>query len=76
MTTEELTTEVLALKKALADLQRRVGVTGPVPKRGWLPAVLGRFKDDPEFDKAVEAGRRFRETGYVAPPAEREDGEE
>jgi hypothetical protein len=33
------------------------------PKDNWLPAVLGRFKDDPDFREVVRFGQQFRETG-------------
>ena len=36
-----------------------------LPKDDWLSAVLGRFKDDPEFDAIVEAGKEFRSTGIL-----------
>jgi len=75
MTTEELTVKVLELEKAVAELRGRAPLSAPPPKGNWLASVLGRFKDDPEFDKAIEAGRQFRVTGHVT-PAPTEDGEE
>ena len=68
MTLEELAIEVASLKLTVADLQGRIAELEGGPKSNWLPHVLGRFADYPEFDEAMAYGKYFRITGSVAPP--------
>ena len=66
MTLEQLERDVAVLKTQVAGLIARLPPTPlDAPKDDWLSAVLGRFKDDPEFGEAVKAGREFRKTGRL-----------
>ncbi len=72
MTLEQLERDVAELKAQVAALLAKPPAPSE-PKDNWLSAVLGRFKDDPEFAAAVAAGREFRKTGGFADDAPRED---
>ena len=76
MSLEQLEKDVAELKAQVAALQaQRPPVPLDAPKDNWLSAVLGRFKDDPEFGEAVKAGREFRKTGRLPdPPADGGEG--
>ena len=73
MSLEQLERDVAELKVQVAALMAQQGPSAASPKDDWLSAVLGRFKDDPEFAAAVQAGREFRKTGGFADDAPRED---
>jgi len=75
MTLEELERDVAELKAQVAALHARLPTPTPLgePKDNWLSAVLGRFKDDPEFAAAIAAGREFRKSVGYADGAPRED---
>ena len=79
MSLEQLEKDVAELKAQMAGLIARLPpppLPLDAPKDNWLSAVLGRFKDDPEFGEAVEAGRQFRKTGRLPdPPADAEGHE-
>lgn len=72
MTLEQLERDVAELKVQVAALMAQQGSPSAAPKGDWLSAVLGRFKDDPEFAAAVQAGREFRKTGGFADDTPRE----
>jgi hypothetical protein len=57
MSLEQLERDVAELKKQVAGLVAKAHSEG---KDNWLSAVLGRFKDDPEFDNIVRAGQAIR----------------
>ena len=61
MANETLEQRVAALEKTLADIQSQISRLSPVVKDNWLPAVLGRFKDNPDYEEVVRLGREFRE---------------
>lgn len=63
MTTEQLTEDVASLKQSVAELQRKMQDLERQPKSNWLPHVLGRFADFPEFEEIVKFGEEFRKTG-------------
>lgn len=63
MSVEQLEQQVSELQRVVAELQRKVAVLESKPKDNWLPAMLGRFKDDPDFREVVRLGQQFRETG-------------
>ena len=51
---------VAKLEKQVAELQQTRS-----PKNGrpaWLDYIKGQFADDPVFDKAMELGRKYRES--------------
>ena len=56
MTLEELERDVAELKAQVAGLLARLPAVTDAPKDNWLPAVLGRFKDDPDAIAALRAG--------------------
>jgi hypothetical protein len=55
-TVEERLTQVEA---ELARLKSQV--EAKPPKRGWLDAITGTFKDDPDFDEILRLGRELRQ---------------
>jgi len=61
--TLQFESQLQSLQQLVAELQRKVERLESKPKDNWLPAVLGRFKDDPEFDEIIRLGKEFRETG-------------
>ena len=73
MSLEQLERDVAELKVQVAELMAQQGPSSTAsPKGDWLPAVLGRFKDDPEFAAAMATGREFRKTGGFADDAPHE----
>lgn len=73
MTTEELTEDVAALKRSVAELQSKMRAMEAQPKSDWLPHVLGRFADRPEFLEIVESGKEFRKSGGFPDDAMRDE---
>ncbi len=73
MTTEELTEDVAALKRSVAELQRKMHALEAQPKSDWLPHVLGRFADRPEFLEIMEFGKEFRKSGGFADDAKQDE---
>ena len=63
MNVEQLQNQVSAMQANIAELNRKVAALEQKPKGNWLPAVLGRFRNDPEFDEAITLARQIRETG-------------
>ena len=63
MTTEELTEDVAALKRSVAELESKIHDLEHRPKSNWLPHVLGRFADRPEFLELMEYSEEFRNSG-------------
>jgi hypothetical protein len=49
---------VTILERDLAELKRRVGVSGA--KKNWIKALTGSMKDYPEFKEVVRLGREYR----------------
>ncbi len=73
MTTEELTEDVASLKRSVAELERKLHDMNHQPKSNWLPHVLGRFEDFPEFEEIVKFSEEFRKTGGL-PDDAKDDG--
>lgn len=48
-----------AVEEAVRELQRRLTILPPAAN--WLERITGSFKDEPEFEKALEYGRAIRE---------------
>jgi hypothetical protein len=48
-----------AVEEAVRELQRRLTIM--TPALNWLERITGSFKDEPEFEKALEYGRAIRE---------------
>jgi hypothetical protein len=63
MSVDNLEQQVSELQRVVTELQRKIAVLESRPKDNWLPAVLGRFKGDPDFREVVRFGQQFRETG-------------
>jgi len=63
MSTIQIELELDSLRQVVAELQRKVAQLESKPKDNWLPAVLGRFKNDPDFDEVVRLGKEFRSQG-------------
>lgn len=49
---------LVAVERAVADLQRQMASLTPVPN--WLERFTGAFKDEPAFAEVVEYGRAVR----------------
>ena len=74
MSSETLEQRIAVVEQKLIDVQRTLYRVAPRNKGDWLASVLGRFKDNPDYDEVVRLGREFRETGSLPdddlPPAE------
>ncbi len=53
-----LETEVAQLKRQQLPAGRQNGAAGDE----WLDKIYGAFADDPDYDKAMELGRQYRES--------------
>lgn len=40
----------------------RSGQSAPAEKRDWIHDIWGSFADSPDYDKAMELGRKYRES--------------
>ena len=56
---------VANLEKMVAELQQQNSQRNGRP--AWLDYIKGRFADDPIFDKAMELGRKYRESQRPRP---------
>lgn len=65
MTTEQLEQRLTTVEAEVAGLRQKVESMAAKRKGNWLPKVLGRFKDDPDFAEIVRVGRLIRETGRL-----------
>lgn len=65
VSTELLEQRVAAVEAEVAGLRRKVELMEAKRKGNWLPKVLGRFKDDPDFAEIARVGRLVRETGRL-----------
>lgn len=62
MATLSLEERVAALEAELQQMKQSQGLKGASDApRGWR-RIVGTFKDDPEFEEAVRAGREWRES--------------
>src|SRR5947209_695945 len=55
---ESIEQRLAAVERAVADLQRQMASSMPVPN--WLARFTGAFKDEPAFAEVVEYGRAIR----------------
>jgi len=51
---------LLAVERAIAELQQRLGPGECTPPANWLERFTGSFKDEPAFKEVIEYGRAFR----------------
>jgi len=56
-----LTARVEALEAELAQLKQKVNAT-PDSELPWWEKRWGMFDDDPDYEKAMELGRKYRES--------------
>jgi hypothetical protein len=61
MTADSVKHRLEALEAEVARLRKEVNGAKRSSARVWLEDVWGRFNDSPDFNKAVRAGRRWRE---------------
>jgi hypothetical protein len=61
MTLQELEARVVALEKAVAELEKKVGGNGEEQGPWWITEA-GRFANDPGFEEMVRLGRKYRES--------------
>jgi hypothetical protein len=54
-----LESEVALLKSRLGEDVRPNGATDDLP---WWEKIAGRFANDPDYDRAMELGRAYRES--------------
>ena len=59
MTTTELELRIAALEKKVEGLS---GARGTSTNKEWVLKMWGSFSDDPDFEKAMRFGRKWRET--------------
>ena len=55
---------VAKLEKQVAELERK---TVQEERKQWLERISGKFANDPLFDRAVELGRKYRESQRPKP---------
>ena len=65
MSNETLEQRIAVVEQKLIDVERKLYRVTPRTKGNWLASVLGRFKDNPDYDEVVRLGREFRETGSL-----------
>jgi hypothetical protein len=70
MTIAELEERLLALEKAVKNLQARPAAEASKP---WWIRTAGRFANDPVFDEIVRLGREYRQS--LRPQDDEDDGE-
>lgn len=58
-TLKELEERLAALELAVARLQTP---SSPALGGKWVEQMVGKFENDPEFEKVVQYGREFRES--------------
>jgi hypothetical protein len=56
---------MLTLERRVKELEKQVAKltarpSSPSPKKDWRRAI-GAFRDDPDFERAVRLGRKYRE---------------
>ncbi len=62
MATSSLEERVAALEAKIQQIEQRPKIdVSSGASRGWR-RIVGVFKDDPEFEEAVQAGREWRES--------------
>jgi hypothetical protein len=57
MATQTLEQRVTNLETEVQELRERLVEGGAEP---WWRGVIGRFKDDPDFEEAMRLGREYR----------------
>lgn len=65
-----LEARVTVLEAKVAALETRVAAieaNSLPPKRSFVDTIWGSFADDPDFDKAMELGRKYREAQRPKP---------
>lgn len=65
MSSDVLEQRISAIEQRLIDVQRQLSRLDTRTKGDWLASVLGRFKDNPDYEEVVRLGREFRETGRL-----------
>lgn len=60
MNVKDLESRLMALEKAVLDLQQQSRIAERSP---WLK-IIGHFKDDPVYDEIVRLGREYREAQH------------
>jgi hypothetical protein len=54
------------VEKELADLKSRMKSLD-TPKKNWIKAISGSFKDDPDFAEIVRLGKEIRDADKPEP---------
>jgi hypothetical protein len=47
------------VEREIAELKGEIKTL--IPRKHWISAICGSFKDDPEFDEVLRLGRELRE---------------
>jgi hypothetical protein len=72
VSTVEMRLAALEAEVTRMKLQMRSsGVTQPREADDWLDKIYGSFANDPDFDKAMELGRQYRESLRPKPAKKR-----
>jgi hypothetical protein len=62
MTQNQILQRLSRLERKVVDLQKRLNSAGEKKVSKTWRDYIGMFKDDPDFQKAVEYGARWRES--------------
>jgi hypothetical protein len=62
--------KIAILESRIVALEAKVAQLNPLPANGangamgdeWVEKIYGAFADDPDYDKAMELGRQYRES--------------
>lgn len=60
MSTIEIEERLSALEKRVAEIDKKQETSNET--QPWWETIFGSFKDDPYYDKAMAAGRVYRES--------------
>ena len=66
--------KIAILESRIVALEAKVAQLNPPPTNGamgdeWVEKIYGAFADDPDYDKAMELGRQYRESLRPKPRA-------
>lgn len=62
MTTISVEERLTALEKELAELKQQLATDKSKPTLPWWEQRFGAFANSPEYEQAMQAGRKYRES--------------
>ncbi len=63
---ESLERRIAALEAEIANLKQQQATENRTSK-DWVESIYGSFANDPDYDKAMELGRKYREAQRPKP---------